>query len=341
MQASTRSMIGLQAPGGLVFGQVMKVSPRLLIIHLESALQVGTSVPWRMELSGHPHTVMGRLLVRRVERPVDRAVYSVHAEITDMAGGDRHIFRRWLRERGEGGTTRVYDSDISHLSTPVHPEPQSHRSAVTSASSNLEARVGALDRIDRRRERVRRALGKEDVSDAFGLQSEVRSSVRETRSARQALRSALRQGLNRPPGRTRLGDTASEAPQRAPLAPAPVDQGRPAMRSEPGAEAAAQGRDPQVALRPGTPPTLEITYRRRLNFRREFQRHLKGNGLFVARDDLGERGSSVALVLRLPSQREVRCTGEVVANLTQGTGLSLNLDRSQRQCLASEAGLAV
>jgi len=339
MQATTHSMIGLQAPSGLVFGQVMKVSPRFLIIHLDQALEVGSSVPWRMELSGHPHTVLGRLLVRRVERPVDRDTFSVHAEITGMAAGDRPIFRRWLRERGEGGTTRVYDSDLSHLSTPLGVRPHSSPSKGSSVSSNLDARVGALGRIDRRRERVRRALGKEELSDTFGLQSEVRSSVSEARTARQALRSALRQGLDRSAGRSRLGAPAPEPKQPAALAPAPVDKGRPAPRAA--AEAPAKSADPQVALRPGSPPTLEITYRQRHSFRREFQRHLQGNGLFVARDDLGERGSSVALLLRLPSKREVRCTGQVVANLTQGTGLSLDLDRRQRRSLASEAGLAV
>ena len=84
------------------------------------------------------------------------------------------------------------------------------------------------------------------------------------------------------------------------------------------------------------PPLLELRYPQAGDFAEDYRRHLKNRGLFLAGHIIGARGDELRVCIVLPDQ-VFDCTAQVVAVMASGTGLALNLDRTQLTAMAAAA----
>lgn len=98
--------------------------------------------------------------------------------------------------------------------------------------------------------------------------------------------------------------------------------------------------DPTVAIRPGTDPLhVRLAWSNGQAYSRDYARYLKGDGIFLPLVDpptLRVRGCRVYVRLILPSGAQLVCGGEVVAPMSQGVGVALQLTADQRVTLSSE-----
>lgn len=398
-------MIGLQTTHyGVVFGKILRVTTSRLVVEIDRPLKVGETVPWRMELLGRPETVLGELVVGRCEGK-GNGEYVVRAIVTSMSERDRELFRDWLLQEKEGGTTRTFDSSVASSSDfRVGGQRKRFGGANSVSRSDVEAKREALRRIDARR---RRAGGGPDLGkDAFGLGSELRSDVSTGRSGRKAVGKALQDALGRrdtasvskgsreqePRSRRALRamdgnaelssveaerarrrqrwrerfdarSTVSQVSERPDSARArrrkesssgAADRAGSARRAAADAlrdasprpvrrlevaplEARPVAREPRVALEPGDPPLLDVTWSSQEAFLTDYRKHLQGDGLFVHLTDIGPRRTRIRVRLSFPSGACMSTHAEVVVQMPAGTGLALELDRSQRGLIAVEA----
>jgi hypothetical protein len=288
------SAIALQAPAGLLFGNVTRIRSDALTFEVEGEIPEGAIVEWRMELTGHNDTVMGSLKVLRVRVQPD-GVFRCSSRITAMPAKDRERLARWLDEQATGGTTRRYDSDVSVITQSSHTTP------VTQAETR-----NALERMDQRTWYSPSQTSQ--TRDMLGLQSEVKTDAGQ-KSGRAALRSALRTSM------ARKKASAISPP------PPPREEITEAVRRP----------DPELTREPNTdPPRIAIRYFSESVYRSDHTRHIRCSALFIPMPDLGGDGTRLELTIQPPGRAPVACRAEIKVQMPSGVGVALRLSREQK-----------
>lgn len=306
----SHAVIALKRPGGqMFFGTVYRVRPDTLTLDVEIPLQVGESLEWRMELSGHRDTVMGSLRILQVQPSVSDGTFRVVVRLDAMPEEDRQRMDTWIQERLVGGTTRRYDHSIT----------SSISSLDRSQASDIETRA-ALERLNQRR--WQRSGSTSDAGpDLLGLSSEVQSG-QERRSGRQAIRDALRASVDRKRKRAEHTEQTRALPSWA-VAQQPVSQPRP---------------DPEIERIPHSdPPRIRVRYRDPAVYARDYEKHLKSYALFLPLPELGGDGTRLSIAILPPSQAAVTCDAEIKVRMPTGVGVALLLDREQHRKLLPPA----
>ena len=87
-----------------------------------------------------------------------------------------------------------------------------------------------------------------------------------------------------------------------------------------------------------TPVRITVRWATPGGFRRDWERHLRGGGLFLPCEEALPRNRALELRLELPSGEAIRCPAQVVAPMPTGAGLSVRLTREQKERLEMEPG---
>jgi len=291
------SAIALQAPGGMMFGNVVRIRSDALTFEVEGHIPERAVVTWRMELTGHSDTVMGTLKVLRV-RERDGGIQRCSSRILEMPARDRARLAAWLKERARGGTTRRYDSDVSTIT-------QTSNATVTVAETR-----NALERMSKRKWHNSQTS---QTHDMLGLQSEIVTGS-EKKSGRAALRSALRTSMARKRAR------AEAAPSKV----------------TPKATVATTSRHPDpkfTRIANSDPPRIQVRYRSLDTYREEHRKHIRSSAMFLPMPTLGTDGTDLRLVIMPPDRDPVTCRAEIKVQMPSGVGVALRLTTEQKVAL--------
>jgi hypothetical protein len=288
------SAIALQAPGGMLFGNVVRIRSDALTFEIEGVLSERAVMGWRMELSGHSDTVMGTLKVLRVRERPD-GIQRCSSRILDMPARDRMRLSQWLKERATGGTTRRYDADVSAITQT------SNASTVTLAETR-----NALKRMSQRK--WHNTGQTSQTHDMLGLQSEVKTDATK-KSGRAALRSALHTSM------ARKRDREEAVPSKPPVA-----------------ASTAPRSDPEITRIPHTDPTrIQVRYHSATVYQADHHKHIRCSAMFISMPDLGGDGDQLRILIEPPGRAPVLCRAEIKVRMPSGVGVALRLTADQKR----------
>jgi len=318
------AMIAVQSRGGMQFGYVRSADEERVSFEVEAPILPGEEVDWRMQLIGLPETAMGRCVIEQIaDQPGRWPLF--HARITFMTDPDRALYRGWLKDFAEGGTSRRLERKGGEIEQGLLSGMRTQTTAVHKI---------ALERMAQR-DALRRAIRKKGSApgadpDSFGLaQESTPSGAWSAEVGRKAVKDALKEVTRSP---ARLAGPPAEAPPPA----APVDGPAP-VTAEPAAPA-APAEDPLVTVDlAARPPRVSVRWTGAATFRAAFARHLKAGALVVPAPGLDRSGLTVEIALAPPGGAEVSCPAQVSAVLPDGVGFALLLSAAQRRALAEAA----
>lgn len=341
MRFQVNAIFALQTRQGLAFGCAREMDGERMIFQVPATLVLGELMDFRMQLAGRPEMVTGSVRIEAEYPGPVGELPLVEARLVAMSEQNRSLLQGWLVER----------------SASFSREPNSFK-------------VGSLNRGRRSeslRSRIRRRHGGQGLKPVADT-----SSSAAPPQGRDAITAALKASLKRTsraqlPAQRPIGASPRPAPPAftvasptpppppgspvpPPLAAPPV--AAPARPPEPAPPPAAPappsaptplrvGTDPSIAIRLGSQPVMiRVRYRTHAAFVREHDQHLRGSGLFLPVSEveaLKVRGTRALVRLDLPSGAVVVCPAEVVAPMSRGVGLALELTGPQRQVLVAEA----
>ncbi|MFZ5480561.1 MAG: hypothetical protein ACOZNI_27610 [Myxococcota bacterium] len=193
--------VAVRGERGFFFGTMRWVHGERLLVEVDASLDQGEYVDLRVTLGPGPGTALTRAVVQRAlvtgKGEIPRYVFSV----VDIAADERAALEAWLRNVKARGTFQSFDA-IS-AATPIAEGMSGATKAETKA---------ALERMNARSHQSNVA------ADPFGLRSDVKSSG----SAREAMRAALRKAIAAPPEAP-----PAAAPPPTPPSPPPFEMGAP------------------------------------------------------------------------------------------------------------------
>ena len=328
MRFQVNAIFALQTRQGLAFGCAREMDGERMVFQVPAQLVPGELMDFRMQLAGRPEMVTGSVRIESEYPGPKGELPLVEARLVAMSEQNRSLLQGWLIER----------------SASFSREP----SPFASPSMNRVRRSESL------RSRIKRRQGAQGLKPAPDTTSSAAPP-----QGRDAITAALKASLKRTsraqlPAQRPVGGTprppplppsfggapaspppvARAAPPAAPSpAPAPVDPGPP--------KPLRLGTDPTIAIRLGSQPVMiRVRYRDHAIFVREHDQHLRGSGLYLPVSEveaLKVRGTRALVRLDLPSGAVVVCPAEVVAPMSTGVGLALELTGPQRQLLVREA----
>ncbi len=280
----------LLTPGGAVPARILSLGYHRLVLETEQRLDDDETCAWTAGMPGVPNEAAGRLVVRRLLelRPSGARVYAT--QILEVLSGADVLdeVRAWYAQRRAG------DRDGS-AEPPRWGEP----------GSSLHGGPSRGPAEASRRRALRHALRQHPAEG-----SQPGAGGGEARRGPPDWVDALRSGSpGDPPAPAAEDDIADDPTEVVSLAP---EERLP---------------DPYFAYEnDGAIPRVIVSWRTFASFKRNFDTHLRGRGLFVPNPRLGDRDSPVDVVLRLPDQAELRCRARVAVPMIQGVGLALSLD---------------
>ena len=321
MRFQVNAIFALQTRQGLAFGCAREMDGERMIFQVPAQLVPGELMDFRMQLAGRPDMVTGSVRIEsEFPGPVGELPL-VQARLVAMSEHNRSLLQSWLIERS---------ASLSRDPSPLLGASQSRQRRAESLRSKLRRRQGTGAR-----------QGAENTSSASPPQG------------RDAITAALKASLKRTSRAQLPAQRPLQTPEQArafrspppppPSLEAPPPTSAPSSSSTPPGPPPPLriGTDPSIAIRLGSSPVMiRVRYRSRDTFAREHDQHLRGSGLYLPVSDLEAlkvRGTRALVRLDLPSGAVVVCPAEVVAPMSRGVGLALELTGPQRQVLATEA----
>ena len=365
--------ISVQSAGGLAFGGAVQIDGLNVTFELETQMEVGDNVEWRMELPGLDDTAMGRM--RILSRRADPG-YPVRwvGSITSVSPEDTAIFEVW-RRGVEAGTRSFAVSKRA-------PGDAWLAATTMVGSSEAERKQAVAIEEARRKQRLERAKSLLKNSKSWPDPTDVESGVV---AASGVFRASLSGSVNRsaasshgadPAGRPRLAVAAALRANiggERPAAPVPTPAGlgaeRPAIPSRPPDAVVRRHVAPQVALlyrlsgdhvtfhvdpeaaRAAAPSPASMTELPKLlvdrnmamlrfteggSFRSLHKATLAGGIIIVQTADVGPAGTRLDFVITLPSGATIFAPGQVMAHSGGRSEFFLTLSPAQKGTIAAE-----
>lgn len=284
-------------------------------------------------------------------RRIGRSTGSAASSRSDLEA-KQEAMRRIDARRARAGAGAGLGKDAFGLGAELPSDVSTGRSGRKAVGKALQDALGRRDSAsvsgasrssETRPRRALRAI--DDTADLSSVEAE-RARRRQRWRERFDARSTVSNVSERPQAagavrRTRSSSEASDAAGSARKAAADAllaGSPRAVRRLEVAPlQPAAPVQEPRVILEPGEPPLLDVTWSSQEAFLEDYRKHLQGDGLFVHLSDVGPRMARVRVRLSFPSGACMSTHAQVVVHMPAGTGLALELDRSQRRLLAVEA----
>jgi hypothetical protein len=365
--------ISLRSEYGVTLGRLHKVSDKQLLVAANSKFRPGAKVEFQLELPSYGATVYGIAQVTRVTAFADAPSRYLMA-ITQLSTKDRSLFQQWIYELAQiGGAPSTSSAVVSSIVSTLgdRPPPRSD------PGSQPAARWSTNPSEDQGRQNVGRAAVREALRARFagrgrttpaeppdastetaGRYSMDASTLSHTRSASAA--------ANRPtPRPVRSAEAAAAFSSQIHRARGTTSRtaggGDITITTSPDAERQFSSR-PDAAPSIGTvasttgstsprpkrleivlaldkrPPLVSLRYNSTTRFLSDFADYLSKDAAFVRwAGTKPNHRSELAIEMMLPSGARIACSGQVVAIMPSGFGLSLKLSDDDRQRLADEA----
>jgi len=364
---SQQLMFALQSPVGLRFGATIQVDSERVTFEMDLKIPKGTECPFRMELSGSEHTVMGVVRIEKLlpKRGGDAPRYI--ARIIEMPSADRLAFDGWRRDLATGGVSRRLERDPEALKEQMS-------SQMMSGLSEHESKA-VLDRMNSRRANYKRTEEAPVVD--FGLAEESEVIDKEERGKiREQLRSVKEQSASEEQSsepkadKLELSDSGfaaidldiqseeadplptpeptveldlpddgedEEAPSPSWMPPTQVKP--PPVQMDPPAEEAVPPSPPLIVVNADAQPIeLTIIYLSDESFISDYERTLHTSAITLDHPDLKELYKPVNVKLQLASGESVETIGHMVAETPQGMAIAMELGPEDRALLKRSAG---
>lgn len=141
----SRVMVALQTKDGLAFGYVSDLSGDEVSFEVNSNIQVGEELAFRMELKGYEETVMGKVRVTwgQPSRTANWPLY--RGKIMDIPADDRVLLNVWIEDMRDGGSSRRVERNPDDYVRDMFAKKMS---GASSAATNL-----VIERMNARRAR--------------------------------------------------------------------------------------------------------------------------------------------------------------------------------------------
>lgn len=322
MRFQVNAIFALQTRQGLAFGCAREMDGERMIFQVPAQLTPGERMDFRMQLAGRPEMVTGSVRIESEYPGPAGELPMVEARVVAMSEQNRTLLQSWLIERS---------ASLSRDPAPMGLGVSHNRQRRT---ESLRSRIRRRHAAGSARQAAEPSSSASPPQGREAITAALKASLKRTNRAQlPAQRPVQSPGQAPPPTLKTASPPAPVAPPPAPAAP-PVAAAPQPLRI---------GTDPAVAIRLGSQPVMiRVRYRTRETFVREHDQHLRGSGLFLPISEveaLKVRGARALVRLDLPSGAVVVCPAEVVAPMTLGVGLALELTGPQRQVLAAEAGL--
>jgi hypothetical protein len=338
--------ISVQSAGGLAFGGAVQFDGMNVTFELETQMEVGDNVEWRMELPGLDDTAMGRM--RILSRRADPG-YPVRwvGSITSVSPEDTAIFEVW-RRGVEAGTRSFAVSKRA-------PGDAWLAATTMVGSSEAERKQAVAIEEARRKQRLERAKSLLKNSKSWPDPTDVESGVV---AASGVFRNSLSGSVNRsaasshgadPAGRPRLAVAAALRANiggERPAAPVPTPAGlgaeRPAIPSPAASPAPQRAAAPSPASMTELPKLLVdrnmamLRFTEGGSFRSLHKATLAGGIIIVQTADVGPAGTRLDFVITLPSGATIFAPGQVMAHSGGRSEFFLTLSPAQKGTIAAE-----
>lgn len=372
MRYRVNAIFALHSQRGLIFGCTREVDGDQMVFQASGDFSPGETLDWRMQLVGRREMVVGTLRVDGRRPAVGDESPLFEGTITAISSQNRAQLESWLAERSSSnsqsaqpqpkpkreaaqatqplptrGRTRSQPSSGSLPSARPSPAPAG-REAISAALKSSLARTRRLPLPAQRP--LTRPQAREEGEDLRAAIDDLSPPLDERELGAPSPSGLLDPPRSSPPGPAHPKPPSRPAghPYTAPARPPEPEAPRPAERAQGLDDSAGGGpaprptRDPTLAFRPGSDPLqLKLTWTGMEAFQRDYDRHLKNAGLFVpltTASALRTRGAPLLVRLVLPSGARLNCRATVVAPMSSGAGVSLQLSPEQRETLANEAG---
>lgn len=340
MRFQINAIFALHTRQGLVFGCVTEVDGEKIQLQAPCKLAAGEMLDWRMQLVGRREMVTGSLRIDALidASPGESPTYD--ARILAMSDENRATWQSWLVERTSSSASDGRGSprpetpapapratnETVHLSVegrfkdgPSSEPPNAALAGRVAITAALKASLSKANRVRLPQQRAGQLSATREPTDPGPMAAPV---------------TELRIGPPRPP-------VSATAPEMRNPPPAPSRSKIPADNPPAPPRQPAVSADPAIAIRAGAVPIqMLLRYRAQSAYAQDYSRFLSGSGAFVPVveiEPLRQRGARVRVRIELPSGAWLICNGEVVAPMSDGVGLALELSPDQKKLLAQEA----
>ncbi len=367
--------ISIRSEYGVTLGRLLQVSDKQLLVEASTKFRPGSKLEFQLELPTAGAAVYGLAQVTRVTAYND-APNRYLLGISQMATKDRRAYQQWLYELAQqGGTADRGSSIISTLGErpPADPAPTQPKPAVDRQWSAGSSVSGSRQNVGRaavrealrarfagrkQAQRPERGIPREAPSDPVGRYGMDASSASHSASPSSAappprparpVRSAAAEAefsskIHRARGlRSRTaggGDiTITHSPEAEQQFSARQPEASPstAQPSPPHSKGTALRRVEVKLSLNVNPPLISLRYPDAARFAVDYRDYLSKDAAFVRWSGTkpGHR-AEVSVQLVLPSGVEISTTGQVVAIMPSGFGLSLRLSDGDRERIVQE-----